>query len=317
MVTSRDRFPTPQQETQSTVMDPSMFRAETPEGWVAAEPSQYRLINFRLPGDPPGEAYFSVLSGGGTLKDNVDRWRGQMGLAPLSNEEFDALPTRPLFGFPGPYVELTGKFSGGMGSKPIDEAMLLGVLVAAPGTVLTVKLVATTEVALAERESFFQFCESIALADAPDTPEPLAWEVPDGWTTGPAREMRTVTLYPLGEPGAECWVTVLPGETGGLEDNVNRWRSEMGEQPLPHDSIASLPRIPMLEGEAVVVEARGDYEAALSALGRVENALLLGAIGSYGTSTVFVKMVGPATEMEAHREAFAQFCASLRPRGEP
>ena len=59
---------------------------ETPEGWTEVPPSSMRYATFNAPDGSGGNIDISVVTfpgDGGSDADNVNRWRGQIGLAPL------------------------------------------------------------------------------------------------------------------------------------------------------------------------------------------------------------------------------------------
>jgi hypothetical protein len=58
----------------------------TPKGWTEVPPSSMRYASFSAPADDGGKIDISVVTfpgDGGSDADNVNRWRGQMGLAPV------------------------------------------------------------------------------------------------------------------------------------------------------------------------------------------------------------------------------------------
>jgi hypothetical protein len=58
----------------------------TPEGWTEVPPSSMRYASFSAPADEASKIDISVVTfpgDGGSDSDNVNRWRGQMGLAPV------------------------------------------------------------------------------------------------------------------------------------------------------------------------------------------------------------------------------------------
>jgi hypothetical protein len=58
----------------------------TPEGWTEVPPSSMRYASFSASADDGGKIDISVVTfpgDGGSDADNVNRWRGQMGLAPV------------------------------------------------------------------------------------------------------------------------------------------------------------------------------------------------------------------------------------------
>jgi hypothetical protein len=58
----------------------------TPEGWSEVPPSAMRYASFSAPAEDGGKIDISVVTfpgDGGSDADNINRWRGQMGLAPV------------------------------------------------------------------------------------------------------------------------------------------------------------------------------------------------------------------------------------------
>jgi len=60
----------------------------------------------------------------------------------------------------------------------------------------------------------------------------LAWDLPKGWTEARAGGMRLATLKPPVTGKIDVSVIVLPGTAGGELANVNRWRGQIGLQPV-------------------------------------------------------------------------------------
>jgi hypothetical protein len=59
---------------------------QTPEGWTEVPPSSMRYASFSAPAEDGGKIDISVVTfpgDGGSDADNVNRWRGQIGLAPI------------------------------------------------------------------------------------------------------------------------------------------------------------------------------------------------------------------------------------------
>jgi hypothetical protein len=221
-------------------------------------------------------------------------------------------------------VELEGSYVG-MGDGPGKEgSRLLGQILELPMATLFLKLVGPEAVVAAERESFDRFAASLTFGAAAHAtaagqgtgemgavdPPGLAWDVPPGWVEKPRRPMRVVTLAPEDAKESECYVTVLTGIAGGVEANVNRWREQMGQPPLDTAAVAALERIPVLGQEAVLVRIGGHFTGMGDA--DVAGAVLLGLICERRSDTLFVKMTGPAAEVEPAEAGFIAFCKSLR-----
>jgi hypothetical protein len=133
---------------------------------------------------------------------------------------------------------------------------------------------------------------------------------PPGWIELAASSARPVNLRPAGHPDAECYVAVLSGTGGGLASNVDRWRKQMGLEPLRPGEVDALPEIEVVGAPAKVVELSGDY-AGMGSEARAEWKLL-GAVQVRANGSLFVKMTGPAEVVDAERDAFFAFCESLR-----
>ena len=104
------------------------FHQTMPEGWEKVANTPMRQVNIRMTDTPEAEAYFTFLpGGGGGLKANLNRWRGQMGQEPLSDDAIAALPTRPIFGQPATFILIDGDFVG-MGTDPKPDYRMYGLV---------------------------------------------------------------------------------------------------------------------------------------------------------------------------------------------
>lgn len=145
----------------------------------------------------------------------------------------------------------------------------------------------------------------------PDSSEsPYEYFLPKGWSPTPPKPMRELDFSIAGAPEIECYVMTLKGDGGGIEANIDRWREQMGQAPLAAGEIDRLQRIPLFGVSGALVELRGDYQG-MDGPKRSDQALI-GVIGSLPDRTVFIKMIGPANAVAAQREAFLEFCKSMR-----
>ena len=148
-----------------------------------------------------------------------------------------------------------------------------------------------------------------ATSVAPETAA-IGWDVPEGWTTGPGKPMRVVTLLSGKNQSVECYIAELGGMGGGVAANLSRWSGQMGQAALSGEDIAGLPKILVLGQRVPLLSVDGDYRG-MGGTARVDSTLL-GTVVSSGGKTYFVKMVGPREEVEKQRDAFIAFCESLR-----
>lgn len=105
------------------------FHHDMPEGWEAVAKTEMRQVNIRMTATPEVECYFTLLpGGGGGLDANLNRWRGQMGLDPLTPEAIAALPKKQLFGQPATFILIDGTFAGMGGSAPRENYRMYGLM---------------------------------------------------------------------------------------------------------------------------------------------------------------------------------------------
>lgn len=296
-----------------------------PQGWSELPPAPLRMLNLRVAGDPKGECYVTFLSGaGGGLKANLDRWRVQFGLAALSQEEIDKLPTLPMFGQPAPWLFAEGEFTAFDGTKNPGFA-LAGVILPRDGQAMTVKFTGPKELVQRELPNWKAFVASLGPAKGAQAPasrpaqatppvsEPpaksaLSWTAPAGWKQAAARPMREATFVPDGAPGTECWVSVA---MGSLEANLLRWRGQFGKPPFTTQELGSLPTWNVLGVQSRVVEIQGTYKGAMDSK-TIEDALMIGVVCERSPQSIFVRITGPRAEVERERANFESFCKSLR-----
>jgi hypothetical protein len=189
---------------------------------------------------------------------------------------------------------------------------LIGLLLVDPAGSAFLKMTGPDEVLAREREAFLQLARSFragahdepaAATGGPGSAGDLSFTVPAGWRRAPDRATRAVSFRvgaaedPL---GPECYVTVLSGDGGGALANVNRWRAQLGREPLEAQDLAELEELPMLGADGVYVEVQG-----------AAGDLLLGALSVLADRTVFVKLSGPAELVAPQRAAFRAFASSL------
>lgn len=132
-----------------------------PPQWRRVPGTELRLYNYRFgKGSQEGEIYISKARGG--VLPNANRWLGQFGQAPLTST--DGLPTVKVLDSQGVLLEATGKFGGGMGKAPIENAGLIGVIadLGSEG-LLVVKMIGPAEAVQKEKQRVIDFCQSIRI----------------------------------------------------------------------------------------------------------------------------------------------------------
>jgi len=144
----------------------------------------------------------------------------------------------------------------------------------------------------------------------------LAWDAPPGWTKRPPAQFRDANFYVAGDERAECYLTTLSGEAGGLAANVNRWRAQVSLPSLSAEEIAKLQRVSWLGGEAVYVDFEGEWKG-MSGDQMQVGWRLVGLLLVQPSGSLFLKMVGPSDVIGREVEAFRKLAASFREGGAP
>lgn len=148
-----------------------------------------------------------------------------------------------------------------------------------------------------------------AAAAGMTAPAQIRWDVPSGWQELPATQMRVGSFTVTGENDQKAQVTVIPlaGQAGGDFENVNRWRTQVGQ-----------PRFTEAEMEkaAEPVETGAGraqmYDFAGVPLEEERPTRLLAAILHREGTAWFFKMVGDDLLVAGQKAAFVEFLKSVR-----
>lgn len=131
---------------------------EAPAGWSPGKATGMRKAALEVrDGDQKAEITVIDLSReAGDRLANVNRWRGQVGLPPVSADELKAsMKSLPVGSLTGDYVELISQ-------EGADAAQsILGVIVDQNDKTWFVKLQGSTPLAVSQREKFEQFVKSL------------------------------------------------------------------------------------------------------------------------------------------------------------
>lgn len=301
---------------------------DLPKGWVELPATQMRLANFRLDGDNDSECYLSLLPGdGGGLAANINRWRSQLGLEAIDAAAAEALPRALFLSEMATLVDLEGSFSGMGGGEARAGWRMLGLLLVDTRGSAFFKMTGPSATLATRREEFLALAASLRIEDQPSAPaaptstapdkgkemagdipvasaDALQWQAPASWRSGPTKPMRAATFLVGPDPAAECYITVLPGESGGLRNNINRWRDQLGQPDLSQEQVDALTRIPMLASSGRLLEIDG--------VGTAEGKKMLAALSIRPGRSVFVRLTGPKALLESERENFRAFAASIQ-----
>jgi len=306
------------------------FVGQAPAGWneLPGQPARFRDRLWRLADDGEAECYLTNGVGGG-VAGNLSRWYGQFGIQEPAAVE--SLPVIEFAGRPGRLLELSGTYI----DKP-GYGMLLA-FASQGDMVTTLKFTGPVTTVQAHKDEFLELARTLRASSAspmpsappiergqqmPDghppvaggaerdtepPPSPFTAAVPAGWQPVPGSQR--LMHHSFGD-GGEVYVSQLGG---GMRAMLDIWRGEiMGLGQLSDEEFAAIATVPMLDGEGSLLDVAGDYRSMGGK--QIEGGRLLVAAQEDGGSIVFAKMFGKATDVEAQRQAFLQFCASLRRR---
>ncbi len=306
---------------------------ETPAGWQTQAASGLRAASFLAPGQGGASADVSVVmfagAGGGVLA-NINRWRGQLQLAPVSAEKLPAEVN--ALDAPGGHffvADIRGEPEQGKAATRI-----LGAWLEQPERVWFFKMMGPEDVVESQKGAFLGFLRSVgpgASADrAPevvqggakradntnDLPhaefavvpseaagEPsLHWQAPPDWQPKQVTGMRKGSYaISRGGMGADMSITAFPGDVGGLAANVNRWRSQVG---LPSVDDAALRTF------TETFDANGLHFTLVDFAGGQQR--ILAALASWQGATWFFKLTGPDGLVEDEKPSFIAFLKTVQ-----
>ena len=144
------------------------------------------------------------------------------------------------------------------------------------------------------------------LAPPPPT-SPASWTKPDSWTEKTLSEMRLGSFEVAGANGesADVSITAFPGDAGGLDSNINRWRGQVHQPILEGEQLAQTWQQETVDGVPTVIV---DLQ---SPAGADKASAILGAVLRAADRTWFVKMTGPPDLLKGQKDNFLHFVRSF------
>jgi hypothetical protein len=311
-----------------------------PAGWQEQAASGMRVGSFAVvKGEQKADVSVIPLAGiSGSELDNVNRWRGQVGLAPFDAAKLaEAGEKVAIGGQQGTLYDMAGT-----DPQTKQPARILAAILSSQGMTWFFKMLGSDALVAEQKPAFKDFLKSVTESTAtaqdqlppshpplggagmqagagamgagglgmgPATGEKPTWEVPAGWQEQPAASMRVATYQVTGENGAKADISVikLAGEAGGMLANLNRWRGQVGLQPVGKAD---------LEKQITTQEANGTKIILADMSGRAvesgEPARLVAATVPRAGGTWFYKMFGNEQLVEKQKPAFIKFVETAR-----
>lgn len=311
-----------------------------PAGWEEQPASGFRKASFLARGADGKTADVSVISfpeAAGGLMANVNRWRDQLKLPPITDVVQAGKPI-PVAGRDMYFVDLVSE-------QPIDKvggkARILGGIFPVGGETWFFKMMGPDALVESQREAFTQFLQSVHPAeggaahataapapmsanaggndtDAPTPPPiesaqgaPLQYTLPPGWQEKPLTSMRLASFKAIAPNGKETDVSVvaLPGVAGGDLANVNRWRGQIRLGPIDEKTLAQSAEHVQANGhDFLLVDLVSNQP--IGEEGEMQR--ILAAILDENDRSWFIKMTGEAAAVAAQKSAFTDFLRGLR-----
>ncbi|HEX9049790.1 MAG TPA: hypothetical protein VF841_04590 [Anaeromyxobacter sp.] len=132
----------------------------------------------------------------------------------------------------------------------------------------------------------------------------LRWTLPKGWSETQGGSMRYASFKIPVEGTVDASVVVLPGPAGGELANVNRWRGQIGLEPLDEAALAAARK--------TVATKAGPLKVYDFASGGASGKRLVAGLTEIEGNTWFVKLTGDAGAVGAARGDFMKLLGSLR-----
>ncbi len=293
-----------------------------PDGWQEKAPSEMRVASFGI-SENGKTADISVIPLGGSAGGdfaNVNRWRGQVGLPPLADDDLHALAQKTAVGDqPADLYDLTG-----------GAQRILAVILHRDDTAWFFKMTGDADLVEKQKAAFISFLKSIQfgtptaipvtdMSQLPPSHPPVdemnassdekpAWIIPPDWSeTAPSQFLVAKFMIGSGDATAAVNVSSLAGDGGGLLANVNRWRGQLGLPPATEKDLAKLP----------VFVATGSSRATVTDISGIDprsnkRARLVGVVLPLGGQTWFYKLMGDPDVVAQQKDALIQFVQSAK-----
>lgn len=147
-----------------------------------------------------------------------------------------------------------------------------------------------------------------AIPAAPAGGPELHWKTPSSWQEQAGNSaFRLATFAVAGAAGkAEVTITRFPGGVGGLLANINRWRGQLGLQPVSDVSQQPLESLVVDSQPAQLLDLVG-----ASGAGDAGRQRMLVVLLARDDLTWFVKMTGPERLLDEQKRTFVDFARSI------
>ncbi len=297
----------------------------TPSTWQELPPTSIRLGNFIVKGSGDAKAEVAIFSfpgSVGTELENVNRWRNELKLPPISANQVESAPVT------------VDSFEGKLYEIPGASTETVAVSLPRNGSTWFFKMKGDKDVVADAEPVFRDFLKTVRFNSAsPTAPHDASLDgaaavhgdtaggsgadkgaepefaVPANWKPGQAGPMIFKAYEATTDAGKSATVTIsfFPGDVGGLFANVNRWRRQMSLPPVEENDLGGVTK-PMTTrgGPATTVDFSGT-NAKTGQPGR-----LVAVVVPHGDNTWFYKLTGDDQAVGAEKERFLKFVQTVQ-----
>jgi hypothetical protein len=278
---------------------------DLPAGWSRKPATSMRFATVEVPvGDPPLEISVSKLAKTDDWPElvslNVNRWRGQMGLAPSDAQWAGAeVMGSPGAAEPSIWVDLTGEMgemSMGGPAAAMSGMPGLGPASSMPAGGLPSDALGGGSLGATAGEN-----PGAAAGDAP-----IEYTVPEGWEAGKMSSMRWAA-FNVGSGDGAAELTVIPAG-GDVRGNIQRWMGQIRPDGVAPEAVDAV----IDQGEEVTVDGRPAQRFLIPGTGQRAQAIDATIVSLGEGFSLFIKMTGDAETVAAQSDAIQQFLDSLK-----
>jgi len=300
------------------------LKYQLPLNWQEKPPSEMRVASFTALGQNGQSADISVIPLPiiGKDLDLINMWRSQVQLPATSDPEAVKQAEDVSVG------SEQGRLYNFVSEQPMigNAKQRIIVAILTRGTMSWFfKMTGQDDFVTSQKQAFVQLLKSVqfddstpnttAAAPASEPAQPASaevtgnsiWTVPSGWQALPPSQFLLAEYGITGANGAKADVNVaaMGGEGGGLLPNINRWRGQLGLDPITENDLAQLTQtIDASGGKATLV----DFTGTDSKTGT--KARLIGVIVPQNGQTWFYKLMGDDQIVGQQKDAFVKFIQS-------
>jgi hypothetical protein len=289
----------------------------TPPNWQPQPLSQMRQASFLVNGENGTVADISFVSLGsaaGNVLENVNRWLGQIGQPPITEQKLGEVAQRLHTSLGNvTIVDLAGLPDN---ADPKRDGRIVAAMVTAGNSTLFFKMRGNADLTEAQKGDFIKWVASVCDAQNQAGPPQMAaapprdsgapqihWKTPEGWTEVPPSSMRYASFSAPAEQGGKVDISIVtfPGDGGSDADNVNRWRGQIGLAPIEASAVTS--QVAPLKTDDTTfstTDIAGADTRTLAAWTRRDGRVW------------FFKATGPNAAVEKEKPNFVKFIESVR-----